>query len=73
MDEGERDFEMTAYPFDSRVVSRGDLLVLKRDHSRRLLFKFCISDGSVVATWLEKRMPQDAILRQKDVLILRSA
>ncbi|MDN8612771.1 hypothetical protein [Variovorax ginsengisoli] len=64
---------MIAVPFKRHMVGLGDLLVLERDRTRRMMFKFCLDDGSVVATWLEQRTPQDVILRQKDVLMLRSA
>lgn len=66
---------MKAVKFDRNIVQRGDLLALRTDVHRRMLFKFMGHDGSVVATWLvppEKR-PDDVILRQRDVVRLVSA
>ena len=65
---------MTTIPFKRHLVGRGDLLVLAHDRTRRLMFKGCGLDGSVIATWLVKPdgRPQDAILLQRQVLVLRS-
>jgi hypothetical protein len=58
-------------PFRCDAVRAGDLLVLTRDESRRLRFKFMGHDGSVVATWVEPPpgRPLDVIVRQRDVRI----
>jgi hypothetical protein len=62
---------VTTARFDRKIVQRGDLLVLSRNPSVRLMFKF-MSGSNVVATWLDKRpgMPNDAILLQRQVLRL---
>ena len=66
---------MKAVKFDRKIVQRGDLLALKKDETRRLLFKFMGLHGDVIATWLEpaEGRPSDVILRQCDVVRLVSA
>lgn len=63
---------MTAVKFDRKIAQRGDLLALKKDMARRMLFKFMGHDGAVVATWLvqPEGRPADVILRQRDVVRL---
>lgn len=65
---------MTGVKFDKKLVQRGDMLALKKDMARRMLFKFIGHDGAVVATWLEQveGRPADVILRQRDVVRLVS-
>lgn len=59
---------MKALKFDRVIAQRGDLLVLERDGTTRLLFKF-MAGHYVVATWLEPRpgVPSDAVLLQRQV------
>ena len=62
-------------PFNRNTVKPGDLLCLTLYPWRKLRFKFMGHEGVVVATWVDPApgMPQDAILRQKQVRIVEAA